>query len=255
MFSHIRTLTKTASLALVAMTILLIPQSADAVIEGSNRERMEYLDYGETLIRDALYAKKGNQTFSKDQKKYIRGITNHNEPHIYEPDRYTWELSMQEHKKRLQDMAPPELPDIKLERESKQAQKKNKKSRKNKRNKKKNAEPAMMATPYFGYPQTLPDNPMPNFGNGQYAPQMGNGNIAQQGFMVQPYSEQALIPNGQQMTIQSTPALPGNAQETMNNMIYRARARGIYPTDQLQGAQIRKKLGKGTTGYSYDSAY
>ena len=53
MVSHIKTLTKSASLLLTAIIILSAPQSAKAVIEGSNRERMEYLDYTETIIKDA----------------------------------------------------------------------------------------------------------------------------------------------------------------------------------------------------------
>lgn len=259
MVSRIKTLTKAASFILTAIIILSAPQAAFAALEGSNRERLEYLDYSEVMIKDGLYAKKGHATYSPEKKAYIRGIVRHNEPHIYEPDVYTWELAMNEHKQKMLDMAPPEMPDIKLQREEiKKAQKANKKSRKSRKSRKrnkKNAQPAMFANPNLGYPSTLPDNPMPNFGQNQYMQPMNNGNIAQQGFMVQPYAEQALIPGGQQMIIQSSPALPGNAQETMNNMLYRARSRGIYPSDQLQGAQIRQRLGKGTTGYSYDGAY
>ncbi len=255
MVSHIKTLTKSASLLLTAIIILSAPQSAKAVIEGSNRERMEYLDYTETIIKDALYAKRGNATYSKEQKKYIRGVDVHNEPRVYEPDVYTWELAMQEHKKRLQDMAPPEMPDIKAEREKNQkVNKKSKKHKKAKRNKKK-SEPVMMGTPYFGYPQTLPDNPMPNFPDNQYVEYGTDNAIVQQGFMVQPYAEQTLTPSGSTATIQSTPALPGNYQETMNNMLYRARARGISQYDQLQGLQIRQRLEQGTKGDSYDSEF
>ena len=104
-----------AGLAICSVIMILSREPAQAVLEGSNRERMEYLEFSETLIKDTLYAKKGKNTFNNDKKEYVRGVRRHNEPRIYEPDVYTWELAMNEHRSKLQLMNPtPDLPPVKV---------------------------------------------------------------------------------------------------------------------------------------------
>ncbi len=102
--------------AAAAFCTLLIGQvdPAMAILEGSNREQMEYLDFSEPMIRNSLYATTGRAVFNRDQKAFVRGIKVHNAPHIYEPDVYTWELAMAEHRKKLAAMAPPEQPPVGL---------------------------------------------------------------------------------------------------------------------------------------------
>ncbi len=104
-----------AGLAICSVIMILSREPAQAVLEGNNRARMEYLEFSESLIKDTLYAKRGSDTFNNDRKKYVRGIKRHNEPRIYEPDVYTWELAMNEHKSKLQIMNPtPDLPPTKV---------------------------------------------------------------------------------------------------------------------------------------------
>lgn len=95
-----------AGLAVCSVIVLLSMDPAQAVLEGTNRERLEYLNYSEVLIKDGLYAKKGKVTFNNSKKRYVRGVKRHNEPRIYQPDVYTWELAMNEHKNKLQSLAP-----------------------------------------------------------------------------------------------------------------------------------------------------
>ena len=95
-----------AAVTICSVIMLANTDPAQAVLEGSNRDRMEFLDFSETIIKDGLYAKTGKVTFNRNKKKYVRGIKRHNEPRIYEPDVYTWELAMNEHKKKLQSLAP-----------------------------------------------------------------------------------------------------------------------------------------------------
>ena len=95
-----------AAVAVCSVILLATNEPAQAVLEGSNRDRMEYLDFSENVIRAGLYAKTGKVTFNHDKKKYVRGVKRHNEPKIYQPDVYTWELAMNEHRKKLQAMAP-----------------------------------------------------------------------------------------------------------------------------------------------------
>lgn len=91
-----------AGIAMVCSIIMLSQhEPAEAVLEGSNRSRMEFLNFSETMIKDGLYAKTGKETFNRKRKKYVRGIRRHNEPRIYEPDVYTWELALQEHRKKI----------------------------------------------------------------------------------------------------------------------------------------------------------
>ncbi len=91
-----------AGVAAICSVIMLCQKDpAEAVLEGSNRDRMEFLNFSETIIKDGLGAKTGKATFNREQKKYVRGIRRHNEPRIYQPDVYTWELALQEHRKKI----------------------------------------------------------------------------------------------------------------------------------------------------------
>ena len=100
-----------AGIAICSAIMIATSEPAQAILEGSNRDRLEYLNYSETMIKDGLYAKTGKATFNRDKKKYVRGIKRHNEPRIYQPDVYTWELAMNEHKRKMQALAPiPDLP-------------------------------------------------------------------------------------------------------------------------------------------------
>ena len=83
-----------AAVAICSVIMLAANDPAQAVLEGSNRDRMEFLDFSESMIKTGLYAKTGKVTFNHDKKKYVRGVKRHNEPKIYQPDVYTWELAM-----------------------------------------------------------------------------------------------------------------------------------------------------------------
>ena len=105
-----------AAIAVCSVITLSQTDPAQAVLEGSNRERMEFLDFSESIIKNGLYAKTGKDTFNRDKKTYVRGIKRHNEPKIYQPDVYTWELAMAEHRKKISAMlpAPNEIPESKV---------------------------------------------------------------------------------------------------------------------------------------------
>ncbi|MCK9457852.1 MAG: hypothetical protein M0R31_11235 [Candidatus Riflebacteria bacterium] len=222
MLKIVKNTVKIAAVAAIGFCALGWPEPAEAVLEGSNRERMEFLDFSEKMIRSGLYANTGNNSFSHDKKRFVRGVKRHNEPYIYEPDVYTWRLAMDEHRKKMEKMAPP--PPV--------------------------MENSGFVTPTptvrrpdFPPSSTLPDNPMPIFNSVQPMTNYNNNALyPQQGYVVQSYVEQSLVPSGQPYVVQSSPALPGDSQETMNGMIYRARVRGIYPTDPLRGQEIRDNL-------------
>jgi len=184
MRSVVGNLIKGAALAAV-LGITFFNQPVEAVLEGSNRERLEYLDFSETMIREGFYAKPGKAVFNRSQRKFVRGINENNAPRIYEPDVYTWELAMADHRKKIASMAPPALP------------------------------PDGLVTP---------------------VPMSAGG--------ILPTSPQPLIltPTGPQSVYESTMPLPADAQQRMNNMIYRARARGIQPTRELRAEQLKQKL-------------
>lgn len=99
-------------LAICSAIMIIHSKPAQAILEGSNREKMEYLDFSENIIKDSLYARTGKSTFNRERKTYVRGIKRHNEPKIYQPDVYTWELAMSEHRKKLGAMTPPQEPSI-----------------------------------------------------------------------------------------------------------------------------------------------
>lgn len=174
-------------LAAVAFCAALFgqPKPAQAILEGSNRDQMEYLDFSETMIRNGLYAKTGKAVFNRDKKTYVRGIKEHNSPRIYEPDVYTWELAMSEHRKKLAALAPPQLP------------------------------PDGLVTPMPMAPGgLLPSDPSPLH----------------------------LTPVGPQAVMEGSSALPGDSQEKMNQMVYRARARGLGPDSELRAEDIKQRL-------------
>lgn len=160
-------------------------QPAKAELEGPLRDQMEFLNFSETTIRDGLYARSRHDVFNKNKKAFIHGIKKHNDPHIYEPDVYTWELAMAEHRKKLDQLAPPAAPEI----------------------------AGVTPTPML---------PPPILPNGPQAVQ--------------------LTPVGPQAVIEYTQPLPSDSQERMNQMVYRARQRGLYPGRDLQADAIRQKL-------------
>ncbi len=173
--------------AAAGLCALLISQvnPAQAVLEGTNREQMEYLDFSETMIRDGLYAKTGRAVFDRDKRRFVRGIKEHNAPRIYEPDVYTWELAMAKHRKKLAAMAPPEQP------------------------------PVGLVTPMPMSPDSvLPASPVPL----------------------------TLTPIGPQAVIEGTMPLPADAQNRMNQMVYRARARGLHSGSELRAEEIKQRL-------------
>ncbi|HNX74953.1 MAG TPA: hypothetical protein PLM07_01040 [Candidatus Rifleibacterium sp.] len=174
-------------LAVAAFCTILVGQSkpAAAVLEGSNREQMEFLDFSESMIRNGLYAKTGRGVFNRDHKGFVRGIKEHNAPYIYEPDVYTWELAMAEQRKKLAAMAPPEQP------------------------------PVGLVTPTPMTPGgMLPTDPMPL----------------------------TLTPVGPQAVIEGTGPLPADSQQRMNDMVYRARARGLHTGSDLRAEEIKQRL-------------
>jgi hypothetical protein len=160
-------------------------QPVVAEIEGPMREQMEFLDFSETMIRDSLYAKSHHDVFNKSKRAFVHGITEHNAVPIYEPDVYTWELAMAEHRRNLNQLAPPEQPSFS----------------------------PVTPTPMLP-PPILPAEPNP----------------------VQ------LSPIGPQAVIEEVTPLPGDAQQKMNRMAYRARQRGLYPGRELRAEEIKQKL-------------
>lgn len=185
--------------ALVAALTAFSNQPAQAVLEGPNRERMEYLDFSEKTIRSGLYATQGNQTFNRSKRRFVHGIRPSNEPHIYQPDVYTWELAMAEHRKKLARMAPPPMP-----------------------------APAVVTPMPMAPGGIMPTAPQPLY----------------------------LTPTGPTSVYETPGPLPPNAGQMMNNMVYRARARGMHPDRPLRAEEIKQKLvnhlnsmGGGQPGY------
>lgn len=171
--------------AIAAAFGFMAVQPAMAVLEGTMRNQMEYLDYSESLIHAGLYAVSGHDVFDKDKRAYVHGITRHNAPRIYEPDVYTWELAMAEHRKKLAVKQPEISP----------------------------AAPSMSPVP-MAPPPILPTSPTPTY----------------------------LQPAGPQSTVEVPGPLPANANEKMNAMIYRARARGLNPNAPLRASQLKQRL-------------
>lgn len=99
-------------IALAALFGALSWQPAQAELEGPIRDQMEFLNFSETMIRNGLYANSRHDVFNKNRKAFIHGIKPHNSPRIYEPDVYTWELAMSEHRKKLEQLAPPPMPQL-----------------------------------------------------------------------------------------------------------------------------------------------
>ncbi len=91
-------------MSIIATNVLL------AVLEGSLRNQAEFLDYSEHSIKQAFYPKKSHDVFNNKKKAYVHGVKRHNEPVIYEPDVYTWELAMEEHRRKMAKMFPKKLP-------------------------------------------------------------------------------------------------------------------------------------------------
>lgn len=181
----VKSLVKGLTAAAFCAVLFGQPQPAQAVLEGSNRDQMEFLDFSETMIRNGLYAQTGKAVFDRDKKAFVRGIKQHNSPRIYEPDVYTWELAMAEHRKKLAALAPPEQP------------------------------PVGLVTPMPMAPgSVLPSDPTPLH----------------------------LTPVGPQAVIEGTGALPADSQEKMNQMVYRARARGLHAGSDLRAEEIKQRL-------------
>jgi len=176
---------KLKSMAIAAVAAIACLNPVMAELEGPLRDQMEFLDFSETMIRDGLYAKTGHDVFNKNKRAFIRGVKDHNAPRIYEPDVYTWELAMAEHRKKLDQLAPPAAPEIST----------------------------VAPTPMLP-PSLMPASPAPL----------------------------QLTPIGPQAVIEQVQPLPADAQMRMNQMVYRARQRGIYPQRDLRAEEIKQKL-------------
>ncbi|GAB4277541.1 MAG: hypothetical protein Kow0029_20280 [Candidatus Rifleibacteriota bacterium] len=107
---QISSIFKKAAIAALLGTVFIM--QANAELEGPLRDQMEFLDFSETIIKRGLYAKSSHDVFNKDKRAFVHGIKNHNAPRIYEPDVYTWELAMADHRKKLEQLAPPPEPAI-----------------------------------------------------------------------------------------------------------------------------------------------
>lgn len=172
---------KAMALATV-ISAALAPATVNAELAGSTRSQMEQLDMSEHLIRNTLYAPKGRQVFDRKNRRFVRGVKLHNAPLIYEPDVYTWELAMAEHRQERARLTPDPQPS------------------------------PMGVTPAPMTPaQLLPATPQP--------------------LHITPLAPQ---------TVQEY--LPQDAQEKMNQMVYRARARSIDPNQPLRASELRQKL-------------
>lgn len=173
------------SIVFVTITVIACLPPLRAELEGSLRNQMELLGYSEKLIKQGLYAKTGHDVFNKNKRAFIRGVKEHNAPRIYEPDVYTWELAMAEHRKKLEQLAPPAPPKTST----------------------------MVPTP-MSPPSVMPPNP----------------------------SQLQLTPIGPQAVVEQVQPLPADAQMRMNQMVYRARQRGIEPQRDLRAEEIKQKL-------------
>lgn len=160
----------------------LAPAAVKAELGGPTRSQMEQLDMSEHLIRNTLYAPKGRQVFNSKDRRFIRGVKVHNAPLIYEPDVYTWELAMAEHRQKRARLVPDPQPSPM------------------------GISPAPMAPAHL-----LPARPEP--------------------LRITPLAPQ---------TVQES--LPPDAQDRMNQMVYRARARSLDPNQPLRAMELRQKL-------------
>ena len=173
-------------------------QPAEAVLEGTQRQQFEQLDFSENMIRNGLYGKTGREVFNRDKKAFVRGCKVHNAPQIYEPDVYTWELAMAEHRKKLAMLAPPEQP------------------------------PVGMVSPVPMSPDSLlPSSPTPL----------------------------KLFPTGPQSAVEKTFQPSESIQNSMNELLYRARAKGLHPGSELRAANIRQKLVEHINSLSAGESY
>ena len=89
---------------------LIVAQPAMAVLEGSLRNQLEFLDYSERLIHNGIYPVMSHDVFDKDKGKFVHGIPLQNAPIIYQPDVYTWELAMAKHRKKIALKQPQPTP-------------------------------------------------------------------------------------------------------------------------------------------------
>ena len=69
MLTIVKNTVKIAAVAVIGFCVLGWPEPAQAVLEGSNRERMEFLDFSEKMIRSGLYANTGNNSFSRENRR------------------------------------------------------------------------------------------------------------------------------------------------------------------------------------------
>lgn len=78
-------------------TVSLFAQSSN-LFEGTIREQMERLDFSDKLIDASLRLNNGSKLYNSTANKYVRGIRAGDDRVIHEPDSFTWELTLTEHR-------------------------------------------------------------------------------------------------------------------------------------------------------------
>lgn len=100
-----KTLLSPSGLVLLAL-LCLTGTAVMAVTDGEQRRNLEAMEFGEEIIIRALHATPGKQVFSREKRKFVRGLPRVTLPLIYEPDVYTWELATSELKPRVRQRPP-----------------------------------------------------------------------------------------------------------------------------------------------------
>lgn len=92
------------------LTALWIIAPVTAVTDGPLRRSLEDNRFGEDLIRLGIYAKSGHDVYNTRKRELEHGLPRLTKDFIYEPDVYTWELAIREHRNQIDALHPPPPP-------------------------------------------------------------------------------------------------------------------------------------------------
>lgn len=97
-------------LPLATLAALYAVHPVTALTDGPTRKTLEANAFSERLIRASIYAKDSREYFNEEKRRFVHGIPRVQEPLIYEPDVYTWELAMATQRRQIAAMNPPMAP-------------------------------------------------------------------------------------------------------------------------------------------------
>lgn len=98
------------TLGVLVLTVFWLSDPATGGTDGQMRRLLEARYFSERMIKAAIYPKTSKDVYHKTKREFVHGLPRVTKDFIYEPDVYTWELAIQQHRREIDTLQPPAPP-------------------------------------------------------------------------------------------------------------------------------------------------